>query len=150
MVTPTVPDHTDRALAEGIASPQRLRSLMLGTQQTEYPMRYTLLTLIGASLATLPAVAASVQDEMPTEGAALSPEQQLVFDSWPPDQKLAYGTWPKETQTYFWTLSDKRQELFWRLKDEDKIALSSMPPGEQDAVWNQLEARAAAEEPSGQ
>lgn len=118
-------------------------------------MRKAHIYLIGVAIATLGVVTASpgaagVQEEgarhsapSASEAPALSPDQQTEYGSWPVDRQAEYEMWPAETKSYYWSLESERQVLFWRLTDQDKIALTAMTGPERDAVWNQIESRAA-------
>lgn len=101
-------------------------------------------------------VAAMVQDEaamtqdeaevVTTPPAAMSDEQQAMFDSWPADQQAAFMGWPEETKIYYWSLAPERQDLFWRHTDDNKISLTAMGEEDRASAWQMIEARAAAVE----
>ena len=75
----------------------------------------------------------SAEPAEPATGAALTAEQQAQHDAWPAD-----------TQAYFQSLTPDRQELFWRISDDNKLALTRLPPEQQDQAWAQIESQAAA------
>ncbi len=119
-------------------------------------MRFTYMIPVAACVAAFSAPALA-QDATPAEQLAnepppagatsttMTPDQQAAHDSWPAEQQAKFASLPPETQSYFWTLPPQRQEVFWRLSDNDRVALSKVPPAQQEQVWGTIEQQIAGQ-----
>lgn len=76
--------------------------------------------------------------------AALTAEQQAMYDGWTAENRAAYDGWPLEAKTYYWTLTPEQTEGWWVLNDEQRVRIVGMTPEQRTQAWTAINAQLAA------
>ncbi len=83
-----------------------------------------------------------------TVTVVLTPEQQVMYDTWPVPERTSYDTWPSDYRTYYWTLAPNQQRGWWLLSDAQRQQIYVLAPDQRLTAWNSIEAQMAAAAPA--
>lgn len=83
-----------------------------------------------------------------TTPAALTPEQQAIFDAWPADKKADYATWPQAYKDYYWSLKAEQQTGYWALTADQRGQVYKMTPEQREIAWTSILQQLAGNTPT--
>lgn len=82
-----------------------------------------------------------------TVTVVLTPDQQVIYDTWPTPERTNYDTWPADYRNYYWTLSPNQQRGWWLLSDAQRQQIYGLAPEQRITAWNSIEAQLTAAAP---